>query len=247
MIQLERFGDDRIKPYVEWSKNKGKLCAYCYEPANTRDHIPSKVFLDDNLPDFNSTIPACEECNKGFSKDEEYVACSIDYLKSCIWSGHVLKDKTIRSFERSILLEKLVKNQFYLNEDGSIITISTEGDERFKKIMIKLAVGHARHDHDYMGPYDGPHDVDYSIFNDESDYNDFDFYQKMDICPEIGSRGYVFAVDIKTGQTYHTWTNVQSGNYTYHIHDEKDKKVVTIIIGKFFLCSVRLIQECGEY
>lgn len=49
----------------------------------TQDHAPSKVFLDLPYPLTRPTVPGCEDCDNGFSADEEYLACFVE----CIIQG----------------------------------------------------------------------------------------------------------------------------------------------------------------
>src|SRR5690349_5967316 len=62
------FYDDRLKGF----------CVYCGGPEETRDHVPSKVLLDEPYPTPLPVVPACERCNGSFSLDEEYLACFIE-------------------------------------------------------------------------------------------------------------------------------------------------------------------------
>lgn len=48
-------------------------CVYCGGPAGTNDHAPPKCFLRKPLPSNLITVPACTECNSGFSADENLV------------------------------------------------------------------------------------------------------------------------------------------------------------------------------
>lgn len=59
------------------------LCTFCGGDTGTRDHCPSKIFLDQPFPDNLPVVPACVECNNNFSADEEYMAC----LVACVLSG----------------------------------------------------------------------------------------------------------------------------------------------------------------
>lgn len=78
-------GDGGLGYYTSWEKSKGNGCIYCGKPATTREHVPSKAFLVEPYPENLSTIPACFECNNGYSEDEKYVACFLDVLKSHIY------------------------------------------------------------------------------------------------------------------------------------------------------------------
>jgi hypothetical protein len=68
MDQLRSFTDNRLI----------NGCIYCGGPEETRDHVPSCVFLDHPLPENLPIVGACRSCNNGFSLDEEYVACLIE-------------------------------------------------------------------------------------------------------------------------------------------------------------------------
>lgn len=52
----------------------GVSCIYCGNSANTRDHAPPRGILEQPLPSNLRTVPACQTCNAGWSKDEEYLA-----------------------------------------------------------------------------------------------------------------------------------------------------------------------------
>ena len=51
------------------------MCVYCGAQPETRDHVPSKVLLDEPYPPELPVVGACEKCNASFSMDEQYLAC----------------------------------------------------------------------------------------------------------------------------------------------------------------------------
>jgi len=67
-------------------------CVYCGGRPDTVDHVPSRVFLDDPLPENLSVVEACRECNGGFSLDEEYLVC----LLECVMAGTTETDGLAR-------------------------------------------------------------------------------------------------------------------------------------------------------
>src|SRR5262245_62097325 len=71
--QLRTFGDER---QMAW-------CVYCGRDTETRDHVPSRIFLDEPYPENLPVVPACRRCNESFSLGEEYLACLVD----CVMSG----------------------------------------------------------------------------------------------------------------------------------------------------------------
>ena len=64
MLQRRDYSDKRQRNY----------CTYCRNELGTRDHVPSKVFLEKPYPDNLPVVPCCQKCNEGFSLDEQYLA-----------------------------------------------------------------------------------------------------------------------------------------------------------------------------
>ena len=130
MRQVACYGDER---------NKG-FCVHCGGPDETRDHAPSKILLDDPLPDNLPVAPACYRCNNGFSRDEEYLAC----LLECVMTGEAEPDKVERPKVAHILREnrnlamRLRKSRRVV--DGQIVW-DIESD-RVRNVLLKLARGH---------------------------------------------------------------------------------------------------------
>jgi hypothetical protein len=89
MEQLRNFGDQRNQ---EW-------CVYCGGGGETRDHVPSRIFLDEPYPENLPIVAACRRCNAGFSLDEEYLAC----LLECVLAGTTEPERTSRTKIRRIL------------------------------------------------------------------------------------------------------------------------------------------------
>lgn len=75
MIARNKFSDERLD----------QMCCYYGNFPDTRDHVPSKVLLNDPFPENLPVVPCCNGCNQDFSLDEEYFACVIE----CIVNGSV--------------------------------------------------------------------------------------------------------------------------------------------------------------
>ena len=70
------------------------MCVYCGGTPNTRDHVPSIVFLDEPLPRDLPVVDACEKCNNGFSIHEQYLACLLECaIHGSVEPEHVKRDK----------------------------------------------------------------------------------------------------------------------------------------------------------
>jgi hypothetical protein len=67
-----RDGLKQIAPFpTSFATMNQELCAYCDNPATTRDHVPSKKLFTPPLPADLITVPACGQCNNGASNDDE--------------------------------------------------------------------------------------------------------------------------------------------------------------------------------
>lgn len=71
------------------------ICVYCGGTPETRDHVPSKVLLDEPFPDDLPAVPACRACNHSFSADEEYLACLLECIVCCTTDPQALQRKKI--------------------------------------------------------------------------------------------------------------------------------------------------------
>jgi hypothetical protein len=92
MEQLRNYGDQRNQ---EW-------CVHCGDPGETRDHIPSRILLDEPYPENLPVVAACRSCNAGFSLDEEYFACLVE----CVLAGGVEPERQLRPKIRRFLQAK---------------------------------------------------------------------------------------------------------------------------------------------
>jgi hypothetical protein len=130
--QIKTFSDKRLDSY----------CAFCGEHPDTKDHVPSKVLLEKPFPENLPVVPACLECNRSFSLDEEYVACLIE----CTLHGTTDPNKLTRDKISKILLRKknlkarlekaktVVSNNIYFQAE----------EKRVRNVVLKLAQGHSR-------------------------------------------------------------------------------------------------------
>jgi hypothetical protein len=134
MEQIRNYGDDR---QLTW-------CVYCGGAIETRDHIPSKVLLDDPLPENLPVVPACLACNSGFAPDEDYFACLIE----CVLAGSTDLEKLTRAKVKRILarapaLAKRIEAARKEQADDIIFAVE---HERVKTVVLKHARGHAAFD-----------------------------------------------------------------------------------------------------
>jgi hypothetical protein len=117
-------------------------CAYCGGKPHTRDHVPSRVLLDDPLPPNVPVVNACEQCNQGFSRDEEYLACFLE----CVLCGTTDPRLLRRAKIQRIMTVKpeiaaMIAECRRPTDDSGITWIPDE--KRVRNVVLKLARGHA--------------------------------------------------------------------------------------------------------
>jgi hypothetical protein len=79
------------------------VCAYCgAERPKTVDHVPPKLMLEEPYPANLVTVPACEDCNKKFMKNDEYTrtVIALDFRAAGSPVARSKLFKIFRSLER---------------------------------------------------------------------------------------------------------------------------------------------------
>jgi hypothetical protein len=117
-----------------------QTCIYCgVNEACSVDHFPPKLALRKPYPPNLTTLPACQTCNNGFSKDEEYYRMIVFGL-FCFsnLAEEIFDGPMTRSFERRPHLQ-----------DKMFGSIGRDGDQpyvmadhgRLERIILKMAIG----------------------------------------------------------------------------------------------------------
>jgi len=229
MKQVQDFGDDR---------NKG-FCVYCGSPSKkTRDHIPSRVLLDEPFPKNLPVAHSCAKCNNGFSPDEEYFAC----LMECIQIGEVNPDrierekiaKTLRA--KPALVERIGRARKEV--DGEILW-DPEPDP-VASVVLKLARGHAAFENNEPR-LDEPEAFQVwplqAMDSEERELFENGGTGDMGMWPEVGSRA-MSRLLIGGDETYKEgWLLVQEGRYRYKVSWECGLRV-QIVIREYLACEV---------
>ena len=199
---LQTYGDERTLLY----------CAFCGGETGTRDHCPSKVFLERPFPEDLPVVPACRQCNVKFSSDEEYLAC----LLACVLAGSsdpevIVRSSIKKTLRHSVALRSRIEQARKVNDDK--ITFLPEHD-RVISIITKLAQGHALYELHEPCPLSP--DIVWATplaLLSEPDLLAFEHPDYPSIWPEVGSRAMQrLVVD---GQPEFPWIVVQPGMYRY--------------------------------
>lgn len=229
MQQLRCFGDDRNKGY----------CVHCGGPSETRDHVPSKIFLDEPYPENLPVLPACFRCNNDLSTHEEYLAC----LLECILVGTAESAKLKRSRvatllnHKPLLLERLRKAK---SDIDGIPSWSAEYD-RVKAVILKLARGHAAYELNEPR-IDVPSYIDFRPFPTMSDsereaFEDLATGTVLAPWPEVGTRALQRLLIVESEIYEQRWLDVQENNYRFRVSTE-DGLTVRIVLREYLACRV---------
>jgi len=223
MQQFPNHGDDR---------NQG-WCVYCGGPDETRDHVPSRVLLDEPLPSNLPVVPACEKCNNSFSRDEEYLACLVECALAGSLATASKRPRVGSILERSAGLAARLDAARYESEGQVGFSAETE---RVRKVLLKLARGHAAFEENEP-QLDAPASVSFSPFTAMSEQQRASFESATDprgSWPEVGSRALHRAVLGEVGPD--GWVEVQANRYRYRVHP--GGRTVHIVIAEYLAAEV---------
>jgi hypothetical protein len=222
MEQLQNYADDR----------QFNCCVYCGSGSDTRDHVPSRILLDDPFPENLPVVPACRKCNESFSIDEEYVACLVD----CVLSGgpaNSTRPNVRRILEcRSLLAAKIA-------ESRSVSTVGTSfaiESDRVQSVVLKLARGHTAYELSEQ-LLCVPLVVSISPLSlwETKRRHEFETPPDNSIWPEVGTRAIQRAATKWPRNS--GWIVVQPGRYRYLISSQSGV-LVRIVLSEYLGCEV---------
>lgn len=226
MKQIVPMGDDRVLA----------ACIYCGAAPETRDHVPSRVFLDDPLPENLPVVPCCQACNTSFSLDEEYCAALID----CVAVGTAdpsirHRAKVRRILERQPALASAIQAARTVDTLSGNIAFAPDID-RLKAIVLKLARGHAAFELHTVDDEE-PRAVSIAPLSvlDDAAREAFESPPIASLYPEVGSRAMTRM--FKHGGPSPSWIVVQPGRYRF-LASPGWPVLVRIVIGEYFACEV---------
>ena len=207
MRQISDYSDNRTKGF----------CVHCGGRDETRDHSPSKVFLDSPYPENLPVSPACLPCNNGFALDEQYLACLIE----CVIAGDVAPEHIERSGIRRILqdnvgLRERLRNCRSVQESGIFWSADTT---RVSRVLLKLARCHAAFENGEP-QLEEPKALWFrplALMNIK-ELKDFESPPgKIMMWPEVGSRAMQRLLIAEAGVYDEGWIVVQEERYRYRV------------------------------
>lgn len=215
------------------------ICVYCGTTAGTRDHVPSKVLLDEPYPANLPIVDACAACNNAFSKDEPYLAC----LLECVIHGSTSAEEVVREKVKRILNHKphfAVEMEASRGLDNEGVQTWAPNYDRVNSVVLKLARGHTAYE--FGEPrFDEPESmviVPLATLVDEQRrlFEQSDGEQEIQTWPEIGSRAFcrLIVADSKAFSE-HGWNEVQQGRYRYLA---LPGPTIKIVLSEYLACEV---------
>lgn len=224
MQQLPNYGDQRTLAF----------CAFCGGETGTRDHCPSKVFLDEPYPENLPVVPACRACNSGFSANEEYLACLI----SCVLAGStdpdlLLREKTSLILRKKPALRVMLEQAQFQTDDK---TTFAPDQERVSSVLIKLAQGHALYElHELCARV--PDEFNCAplelLSAEQREY--FENPEASSVWPEVGSRAMQRLLVEGPDVSPSAWIEAQPGRYRFHASLGNGIEV-RIVIHEYLAC-----------
>lgn len=215
-------------------------CAYCGGTPDTRDHVPSRVFLDDPMPPNVPVVEACEDCNQSFSLDEEYLACFLE----CVLCGTTDASLLQRPKVQRILTEKpqlatMILERKRTGDDGTIIWVPDE--KRVRNVVLKLARGHVVFELS-LPQIEAPMRSFITPLCTMSEPARDEFERagagELRGWPEIGSRAFLRAVGARPyADQDGSWVSVQKDRYRYSV-DQCGGVLVRIVLGEYLASEV---------
>jgi len=226
MDQIRCFGDEWILV----------SCVYCgIGPIETRDHVPSRILLDDPFPENLPVVPACQSCNQEFSRDEEYLACLIE----CAICGGTNAEDVCRPKIARVLTERprlAARLKRARHEANGLIDFRIE-EERVLGVIAKLARGHAAFDLHEPKPGAPVAMVACPMRLMPSEKRSaFENAAVSSLWPEVGSRAMVRIGSGMVGAS--EWIEVQSGRYRYLAAVTESSIIVRMVLSEYLAGEV---------
>jgi len=245
---MGKYSDDALRPLIEKSKRFDSICIYCHTNiANSREHLPSRIFLDTPYPEEYSIVPACKKCNSGFSTDEVYVSCFIDKLRNAISKNiNPLREKTVSSINHDKELARALNEQ--IRTDGEKIFVKYE-PEPFSKILTKLAKGHLCQMQDKVFESDCLFNCNFKFSPDLSEVERYHFEElplagMINECGSDFTHGLIIVEGIGLpSQAFVPWNEIQEGNYRYLTYFDHDNYIVRIVICETLFAEVLFSED----
>lgn len=227
-------GDERIRPYVSYKKEKS-YCVYCYNIADSREHLPPRILIDKPNQNEWCIVPACSKCNNGYSTDEQFVACTIEYILAEIYyEGNIQRNKIKETFEkRPHILEKI--KTLCIFQNGSL-KIDNSVIEKIKTVVLKIARGHFMYDcNEFLNDEDVQVLIAFKPQLEQKKLEEFNMPIVCNCLPEIGSRMSNQLCMKNNNEIEIPWRIIDYDNYRYLISPDG---ILRMVIREFLYIEI---------
>lgn len=231
-------GDERLLELLKYNRSGEFRCVYCMGKADSREHIPSMIFLDNPYPSQLAILPSCVSCNNSFSADEQYLACLIDYVQFIFERmDRVKRNKVEKTIHSRPHFERMLNESTFYKENGVVDYINFD-KKKVDRIVYKLAKGHAAYTLSEVF-LEEPTILIYKFLPQlsQDEINNFNSPVLIDVMPEIGSRALRNLVMFE-GKPIETWKIVQENQYRFLAYIEPGGLRVRFVIGEYFFAEV---------
>jgi hypothetical protein len=227
MRQIKTFSDSRLDI----------MCSYCGEFPDTKDHVPSKILLDEPFPENLPVVPCCNKCNQSFSSDEVYIACLIEcILSQSAKVKDIKREKIKKILDANEGLRKKIEQSIIENDDQ--ISFKVEPN-RLENVILKLAKGHAKYENSEPMLEDPKHLAFLPLhLMTEQETNVFLSNIEINKSPEVGSRAMQNLLIDSKDNFYSHWITVQENNYSYCVCSNLGSLSVRIILMDYLAIEV---------
>ena len=201
-------------------------CIPCAETNHSgrysRDHIPSKALLNSPYPENLMPVGMCQECNSGFSKDEEYFSAFLASIITGSTEPDPLRFPTAsRTLDRKPRLRRRIdaaRHEETTSSGGAVVTWIPEL-KRIERVIVKNARGHLLFE---LGQTVELPPTHVNILPREmlspQQMSQFEHPEGLVGWPEVGSR--LMLRLLETGEVGEGgWIEVQYGVYRYAVDD----------------------------
>ena len=239
MRQLNNYSDERYRD----------ICIYCdaclQEVKRTKDHVPSKALLEPPYPENLPVVDVCQQCNAGFSKDEQYFSAFL----AAVISGSTNPDPdrfptAAKTLTYSAPLRERIERsrQVQATVWGDPEVQWTPEIERIARVIVKNARGHALFELG-LPLLSDPAYVGFSpilVMSDEQKAH-FGSEPESMLWAEVGSRMMQRMVngDLQPGG----WVEVQPGTYRYAVYQLGNQTLIRMLLRDYLACEVAWDEE----
>ena len=240
-----RFCDERLI----WQEN---LCFHCGTELNadnrTREHIPTKCLLREPYPEGLLTIKSCRDCNRKFSRDEEYLfAVMASVLSGSTDPEKQTDPKAGKTLESSPGLRNRIEQckKTVVSESGETNTVFYPELERVNNVVVKNARGHVLYETERW--IAGPPDQVLAVSAGKLDRQTYEEFEGISdnlmgvVTPELGTRQFMRlfgSSNLHYPGMNRQWIVVQDQVYRYEVADCGDSVLVKSVVHEYLFTEV---------